>query len=198
MRTLFDIDKRILLLVFCFSFLKLAHADSVVIFSTTTNGCLRYLPSQDPTPYLSRIDAMIFTDTTPQTEEQVQVLISTIPIRYFKKVGNPQITEMNTSERAAVDAAIALARLILERENAKRLYYNPSYIAKVLRAIVLLVLDEINTLRTRDRDRSADVAAATSLTNLQTRWALRSSLADRTPAQARTAIFNKIDSGSAD
>jgi len=188
--------------LFLIGFLLLAScplfADSIVIFSTATNGCLRFIPSQDPTPYISRVDAMIFNDQTSQTEDQVRILISTTPIRYFKKVGSPQISHMTPAESAAVDAAIALARTLSQREGAKNIYDNAVYFGKVLRAIVLLVLDEINDLRTRDRDRAADVAAATSLADLKTRWAARSSLTDRTAAQARTAIRNKIDSGSAD
>lgn len=70
--------------------------------------------------------------------------------------------------------------------------------AKFIRAVLLTILDEINLLRQRDRDRSADVAAATSLADLKTRWAARSALSDRTPAQARTSVTNKINSGASD
>lgn len=71
-------------------------------------------------------------------------------------------------------------------------------VADLLRAIVLLTVAELNVLRQRDRDRSADVAAATSLDNLKTRWAARTALADRTAAQARQAIKNFLDAGDAD
>lgn len=71
-------------------------------------------------------------------------------------------------------------------------------IAAALRAVILTALDEINTLRQRDRDRSADVAAATSLADLKTRWAARAALADRTAAQAKQAVADKITGGGAD
>lgn len=70
--------------------------------------------------------------------------------------------------------------------------------AKFLRAVFLVALDEINLLRERDRDRSDDVAAATTLANLKTRWAARPALPPRIPSQIQTAIQAKISSGAAD
>ena len=67
-----------------------------------------------------------------------------------------------------------------------------------LRAALLIILDEMNILRTRDRDRSADVAAATNLADLKTRWAARVALDDRTAAQMKTSIKSRIDAGDAD
>lgn len=198
MRIFLDTSKLFISFGFLIFLKCFSYADSVVFFSTTTNGCYQVRTSIDPAPYLSRNDVLIFNETTSQTEQQMMVLISTIPIRYFKKVGNPQIAEMTSTEKANVDAAIALARLILERQRAESLYDSTAPLGKILRAVILLVLDEINDLRTRDRDRATDVAAATSLADLKTRWAARSSLTDRTASQVRTAIRNKIESGSAD
>ena len=70
--------------------------------------------------------------------------------------------------------------------------------SKAERAFILVLIDELNILRQRDRDRSVDVAAATSLANLQTRWAARSALADRDITQVKPAIQAKITSGAAD
>lgn len=67
-----------------------------------------------------------------------------------------------------------------------------------LRAIASVLVDELNLLRQRDRDRAIDVAASTSLADLKTRWAARSDLADRTLSQAKTALQNAITSGTAD
>lgn len=75
---------------------------------------------------------------------------------------------------------------------------DPLPLGKALRAAMLGLLDEINLLRERDRDRAVDVAAATSLADLKTRWAARSSMANRTNAQAMTFIQNKVESGAAD
>ena len=63
----------------------------------------------------------------------------------------------------------------------------------VLRALVLVLLGENNVLRQRDRDRATDVAGSGSLAALKTAWAARAPLADRTAAQARTAIRSAID-----
>lgn len=70
--------------------------------------------------------------------------------------------------------------------------------SKAERAFILVLIDELNILRQRDRDRASDVAAATSLADLKTRWAVRSSLADRDVTQVKPAIQNKINSGAAD
>lgn len=70
--------------------------------------------------------------------------------------------------------------------------------AKVIRAVFLVALDEVNLLRQRDVDRAVDVAASTSLADLKTRWAARNALADRTAAQFRNAVQAKINAGSAD
>lgn len=94
------------------------------------------------------------------------------------------------TEAWLVQAARAAAQSLLDAQK--------DHVADLLRAIVLVLLDELNTLRQRDRDRAADVAAATSLADLKTRWAARPSLADRTAAQARAAVAAKLSDGSAD
>ena len=84
------------------------------------------------------------------------------------------------------------------RTQATVLVSDPQAQLKVLRALMLTALDEINLLRERDVDRAADVAVATSLVDLKTRWAARPALAARTAVQLRTAITNKINAGDAD
>jgi hypothetical protein len=75
---------------------------------------------------------------------------------------------------------------------------DPSSNAKVIRAVFLVALDEINVLRQRDRDRADDVAAATTFANLKTRWAARASMDDRTIQQFKNAVENKISTGASD
>lgn len=70
--------------------------------------------------------------------------------------------------------------------------------AALLRAVVLVTLDEINALRQWVTSFKAAVAASTSLVNLQTRVAALSSTPDRTPTQARAAIKSHLDAGDAD
>jgi len=68
----------------------------------------------------------------------------------------------------------------------------------LIRAVAALLVDELNVLRQQFRDQAAAVAAATSLADLKTRWAALSATPDRTLAQARTAIANKINAGMVD
>lgn len=66
------------------------------------------------------------------------------------------------------------------------------------RALVLVLIDEVNALRQWMTSFKAATAAATSLSNLQTRVAALNNMPDRTATQARTAIKNKIDAGDSD
>lgn len=66
------------------------------------------------------------------------------------------------------------------------------------RALALIVLQEVNTLRTWLRDFKAATAAATNLANLQTRVAALPNTPDYTPAQLMNAIKGKLADGSAD
>ncbi len=67
-----------------------------------------------------------------------------------------------------------------------------------IRAAAGVLVDEINALRQWDMSLKAAVAAAVSLANLQSLVAALPSLPDRTLAQAKTAIQNKITTGAAD
>lgn len=69
---------------------------------------------------------------------------------------------------------------------------------KVLRAEAALMIDEINTLRQWITSFKAEVAAATTLADLKTRVATLPTLADRTIAQAKTAMQTKISAGAVD
>lgn len=105
-------------------------------------------------------------------------------------------TDQATYDATPMDPAPITAAL---RSSATDYFLNDAApISKVERAAAFVTMDEINILRQRDRDRAADVAAATTFADLKTRWAARSSLDDRVPSQIRTAIQNKINSGAAD
>jgi hypothetical protein len=82
--------------------------------------------------------------------------------------------------------------------SADKVVTDPSAVGRAVRGAAAVLVDEINALRQRDRDRADDVAAATSLADLKVRWAARAALADRTLAQAKSAIQNKITTGVAD
>ena len=70
--------------------------------------------------------------------------------------------------------------------------------AKLTRAVVLITMDEINNLRQWVMSFKAAVAAATTLADLKTRVAALSDTPDRTTAQLKTAVENKINAGTAD
>jgi hypothetical protein len=69
---------------------------------------------------------------------------------------------------------------------------------KLLRALLLVLLDELNNIREWLVSFQNQVALATTLADLKTRVATLPAMPDRTAAQARTAIGNKISSGAAD
>lgn len=75
---------------------------------------------------------------------------------------------------------------------------------KAMRALVLLMRDEINILRQRDVDRAADIAAftgaaaAAAITDLKAKWAARSALTERSIAQVKGVWPNKINTPDAD
>lgn len=71
-------------------------------------------------------------------------------------------------------------------------------LAKAARGLALVALDEINVLRQWIAAFKVQVAAATSLANLQARVAALPATPDRTIAQLKTAIQGKIDAGDAD
>ena len=124
-----------------------------------------------------------------------------VAAKHLKQVGGA-IVEMTQAEKDAVDsaeiAAAAAALLSSSRSGAKDSVDQLSAEGVRLRAALLIILDEMNILRTRDRDRSADVAAATNLADLKTRWAARAALDDRTAAQIKTSLKARIDAGDAD
>lgn len=114
---------------------------------------------------------------TPSQLAAAQAVIDT-----FDRSDSAQTAWENLQQRSAADALLS----------------DPQATLKALRAALLGLVDQINILRERDNDRAADVAAATSLADLKTRWAARSAFSDITPAQAKAFVQNKIDSGSAD
>lgn len=75
---------------------------------------------------------------------------------------------------------------------------NDEALPLLLRAVLLVELDAINTLRQWTVSFQAAVAAATSLTDLKTRVAALTTLNDITAATAKAAVKTKITSGGAD
>lgn len=158
----------------------------IVKFNPAHDKVILDSPSEDTSRYVSDPDAVINPDFSA---------VIGVAQKYWKLAAGAivsktaqEISDQDAAEAAAIIAAIKMA--------AKAHMTNTADVD--WRAIAAIVIDEINVLRQRDRDRSDDVAAAISLADLKARWALRSSLADRTLAQAKTAYNNKVDSGDAD
>lgn len=83
-----------------------------------------------------------------------------------------------------------------ERDAAASVLANPG--GKLIRAVVLLVLDEFNSHALKINAILDAVDAATSLADLKTRVAAIVDYPPRTAAQLKTAIQNKINAGDAD
>jgi hypothetical protein len=172
-----------------------------VIFDPATNKVTGIRESVDPSVFAGRIwvDVLEFLDTTTPTENQIREIVNANPAKYLKvdKARNA-VDVMTAEEKQAVDTAEATAYRDLMREAAKETFDSDAPDGKILKAVVLLLIDELNDLRTWVRDFKTQTAAATSLANLQSRVASLPTLNDRTSAQARTAIRAKIDAGAAD
>ena len=136
------------------------------------------------------------------------VAVRDIATLSFEVRDRPGATPLTPAQRTAAltalaalswdDAALDAWEVTRQRGDAKAQYDDLAKLGKVLRAVVLVTLDEINTLRQWDADLKAAVAAATNFADLKTRIAALPGMPDRTGAQARTAVRNRLDNGSAD
>ena len=99
------------------------------------------------------------------------------------------------TKTAIADTVTALADL---RAQAVSTAGDTGSNAKVLRGVLLAAVEEVNLMRQRDAAWKTAVANATSLANLKVLIAALPDLPDRTAAQAKTAVVNKINSGDAD
>lgn len=180
--------------VFSVLFLPQAFAGQSVC-PNGTGGVSSYSSRGNPISGCLYFDAG--TTTTQAEYDRIKTLFKTVPQQHIKIV-NDSPEEMTSQEKTAVNDAMASEQTASIRANAKAQLDGFSDNPLFLRALADILKDEINILRKRDRDRASDVAAATSLANLQTRWAARSSLDDRTLSQLKTAIQNRVDDGSVD
>lgn len=160
---------------------------NVAIFNegATPENVLKYLKSVDTSKYVSRTDVVI--NPSPPA----------VPLKYWKHVAGT-IVEMTQAEKDAVDASLAAAALSRLKITAKALYDGQQEQGQALRALVLVLLDEINTLRGWMQDFKDGVATANNLADVKTLVAGLPNTPDRTLAQAKTAIQSEIDAGSVD
>lgn len=69
---------------------------------------------------------------------------------------------------------------------------------RFIRAVMLVLIDENNLTREWIQNFKSAVSASASLADLKTRVAALPDMPDRTVAQAKTAVQNKINSGASD
>lgn len=138
-----------------------ARAADIVVFNpastTVPNRVVSYLRSQDTNLWIGNPNALI----NPALPAGVAVNLL--------KVSGGLVVQMTTAEINAINAANATALIAAAKAGGKTNFDNDYSDGRVLRAVVAVLLDEINILR-------ANAALAA--------W---------TPAQARTAIQTKID-----
>lgn len=167
---------------------------SVIIYDNeaTPAQVTNFLVSVDPTPYIGREDVKIYDNITLPSETEVKDFISGKQLKYLK-VSGENVVDYTQQEKDALDQAETAALVSSQKTDAKNQQTANDANARLKRAIVKLSVDQLNVLRKRDRDRAVDVAAATNLADLKTRWAARSTLDDIAYDQAKTAIENLVD-----
>lgn len=162
---------------------------SIIQYSAVSpNPVTAYLLSVNTPDYSGQPNTLVNPDVS-------QVIAQ--PIRYWKVSGG-LVVLMTAGEQNTVDAAIAAAATLAIRTAAKANLDNFNSLPLFMRALMQIMVSEINLVREQDVARAAAVAAASSLANLQTRWAAISNLPDRTLAQLVTAIKAKVDDGTVD
>lgn len=133
----------------------------------------------------------LYPDANPYTDYRVGDSGSGPEITYW----NPALgTQPSPATLAAVtEAQVTAARLAKVKAAAKALYDDLQAAYRLQRAVVKLTVDELNALRQWVTSFKAAVAASSSFGNYQTRVAALANLADRTYAQAKTAVQNLIN-----
>lgn len=142
-----------------------------------------------------KLQAEIAAAGLPVAAIAVIVSGSEIGIVFTRDLTAPEQTTL----AGLVDAHVpwtAAQILAAVKEEAKAMYDRLDAMFRLLRGAMGMVVDENNLLRARLRDQDTAVAGASSLAALKTAWATvatASPMPDRTDAQARTALRNRID-----
>ena len=134
-------------------------------------------------------------NVTQAKYDTVRNLLQTVERRYIKKLGDDPV-EMSPAEKVAVDDAFAVEVETQYRTGQKSNFNGAGGV--YLRALVKVLLDENNNLRQWITSFKAEVEASSNLADFKTRVAALPNTPDRTLAQAKTAIQNKIDDKSVD
>lgn len=135
-----------------------------------------YVDKSEPRTYFRVPDHTLLpkpvTDYLVNPPGLLSLLTNGIPSIYWKISGD-DVVEMTTGEKIAVDITVDAERLVAAKTAAKAAYdENREEIRLILRAVVKILVDEINILRAEH------------------------GFSARTLSQARTAIRNAIDAES--
>lgn len=116
---------------------------------------------------------------------RVQALAWSTIVRQYRKWVTDHVEEMNPAEKAAADAAEVTAA----RDRRAGVLDDPE---DAIRAVVLIVMDELNAHTARTNELVAAIVAASSLGALRTAVGAFPPLPERPAAQLRTAIRNRL------
>jgi hypothetical protein len=120
--------------------------------------------------------------------------VQSVPRKYWRRPLTNPVTEMTGPEKAVVDAQLASAEANVQKARAKQTYETTDQQGRVLRAVVVLTVDELNALRTWTRDFKTLTAASANYSAFATAVSTLPTLNNRTYAQAKTAIESAVDS----
>lgn len=171
--------KKIFLLIYMFISLTGLHAAPVIIYNTENGRVIEFKQKAHTPEYVGRTDVVIYNVANPDLPQ--------CAMQYWI-VDNGTVREMTTAEKAVIDAEIAehLAQIEADKKNLDKQ-------EKMMRACILVLVNEVNRARQWDTDLKAVIAASTSLADFKTRAAALSDRPQITAAQANTAIKNKYD-----
>lgn len=104
------------------------------------------------------------------------------------------VSLMSQAERDAVDAAEAAAILASARAEAKSYYDNTiDYLGKAIKAVALVAQDEMNLHADKINAILTAIDNGSNIGAVKTNIAAIADYPQRTPAQLKTAVDNKID-----
>lgn len=159
-------------------------------------GSLRITIPADPAADLNAVaaQALAIDPSLANCTRLADVDVATLPARTYREFWQ------HNGSAVTVDA-VAAQQTLLTRFRAKAAalidQVQDTQAAKD-RALLLVMMDELNLLRAWVTSFKAAVAASTNLANLQTRVAALNSLPQRTASQIRPAVQGKMTAGDAD
>lgn len=142
-------------------------------------------PTTSPVQYRPSVNSPDFPAPWVLNQPEADALYAAnVPVRYWKSVGGIA-TEMDAGEKAIIDTNSVNAS---RDATAARM----DDIEDVVRALALATLDELNTHALKTNEILDAVDAATSLADLKTRIAAVTDYPQRTGAQLKTSVRNKL------